>query len=96
MLVITTLIWLGWGHLSSVMPWPLLTLLTVGIIFTCCVPLTALLARTPLAVPLTGRRRAPWPGLGKRDLRDASGIPGQRLTEAARLLPVFRKAALSL
>jgi peptidoglycan/LPS O-acetylase OafA/YrhL len=60
MLVITTLMWLGWGHLSSVIPWPLLCLLTVGIIIACCVPLTALLARTPLAVPLTGRRPVPW------------------------------------
>ncbi len=40
-------------------PWPLLCLLTVGIVFACCVPLTALLARTPLAVPLTGRKRVP-------------------------------------
>jgi peptidoglycan/LPS O-acetylase OafA/YrhL len=84
LLVITTLIWLGWGHLSSVIPWPLLVLLTVGIIFACCVPLTALLARTPLAMPLTGRKRAPWPGSGKRGLRDASGIPAPRLSEAAR------------
>ena len=60
MLVITALMWLGWGQLSSVLPWPLLCLLTVGIIIACCVPLTALLARTPLAVPLTGRRRVPW------------------------------------
>ena len=36
-------------------------LLTVGIVFACCVPLTALLARTPLAVPLTGRKRVPYP-----------------------------------
>ena len=91
LLVITTLIWLGWGHLSAVMPWPLLTLLTVGIIFACCVPLTALLARTPLAVPLTGRKRAPWPRLGSRGLRDASGISGRRLSEATRLPPVFMK-----
>jgi hypothetical protein len=28
------------------------------------VPLTALLARTPLAVPLTGRKRVPWPWRG--------------------------------
>jgi peptidoglycan/LPS O-acetylase OafA/YrhL len=60
MLVIIALLWLGWKNLGAVIPWPLLCLLTVGIIVACCVPLTALLARTPLAVPLTGRRRVPW------------------------------------
>ena len=64
LLVINALIWLGWGHLGAVIPWPLLVLLTVGIIFACCVPLTALLARTPLAGPLTGRKRVPWPRRG--------------------------------
>ena len=92
MLVINTLGWLGWGRLNSVIPWPLLCLLTVGIIIACCVPLTALLARTPLAAPLTGRRRVPWqwpgghgPGRhapGGRSLRHPlAGIPGQRLGE---------------
>ena len=60
LLVINALVWLGWGRLSSVLPWPLLCLLTVAIVAFCCVPLTALLARTPLAVPLTGRKRVPW------------------------------------
>jgi peptidoglycan/LPS O-acetylase OafA/YrhL len=69
MLVITTLVWLGWGHLGSVIPWPLLCLLTVGIIVACCVPLTAVLARTPLAVPLTGRRRVPGHGLSVAPLK---------------------------
>jgi peptidoglycan/LPS O-acetylase OafA/YrhL len=64
LLVINALIWLGWKHLGAVLPWPLLCLLTVAIIFACCVPLTALLARTPLAVPLTGRKRVPWPRRG--------------------------------
>jgi peptidoglycan/LPS O-acetylase OafA/YrhL len=67
MLVITGLVWLGWAGLGSVIPWPLLCLLTVGIVFACCVPLTELLARTPLAVPLTGRTRVPWRGHGDRD-----------------------------
>jgi len=64
LLVINALIWLDWGRLNSVLPWPVLCLLTVGIIIACCVPLTALLARTPLAVPLTGRKRVPWPRRG--------------------------------
>jgi hypothetical protein len=62
MLVISTLVWLGRRNLSSVIPWPLVSLLAVGIVFACCVPLTALLARTPL----TGRRRVPWHESGSR------------------------------
>jgi peptidoglycan/LPS O-acetylase OafA/YrhL len=61
MLFITALTWLGWGKLSSTVPWPLLCLATVGIVFACGIALTALLARTPLAVPLTGRPQVPWP-----------------------------------
>jgi peptidoglycan/LPS O-acetylase OafA/YrhL len=61
MLFLTALTWLGWGKLSSVVPWPLLCLATVGIVFACCLTLTGLLARTPLAVPLTGRTQVPWP-----------------------------------
>jgi peptidoglycan/LPS O-acetylase OafA/YrhL len=60
LLVLSTLSWLGWGRLDSVIPWPLVSLLTVGIIVAVCVPLTELLARTPLAVPLTGRKRVSW------------------------------------
>jgi peptidoglycan/LPS O-acetylase OafA/YrhL len=66
MLVINTLVWLGWRNLSSVIPWPLLCLLAVVIVISCCVPLTALLARTPLAASLTGRRRVPWHESGSR------------------------------
>ena len=66
MLFITALTWLGWGRLSSTVPWPLLCLLSVGIVFGCCVTLTSVLARTPLAVPLTGRRQQPWSGLVPR------------------------------
>ena len=61
MLFITALTWLGWGKLSSTVPWPLLCLATVGIVFACGIALTGLLARTPLAVPLTGRTQVPWP-----------------------------------
>jgi peptidoglycan/LPS O-acetylase OafA/YrhL len=61
MLFITALTWLGWGKLSSAAPWPLLCAATVVIVFACCIALTGLLARTPLAVPLTGRAQVPWP-----------------------------------
>ena len=73
MLVITALVRLGWGRLSPAVPWPLLCLLSLGIVFGCCMALTSLLARTPLAVPLTGRRRQPWSTLIPR--RRAAGLP---------------------
>jgi peptidoglycan/LPS O-acetylase OafA/YrhL len=60
MLFITALTWLGWGRLSSTVPWPLLCLLSVAIVFACCITLTSVLARTPLAVSLTGRKQRPW------------------------------------
>jgi peptidoglycan/LPS O-acetylase OafA/YrhL len=75
MLFIVTLASLGWGRLTSVLPWPLVCLLAVGIVFACCIALTGLLARTPLAVPLTGRRQEPWSTLipGRRPLEPAPG-----------------------
>ena len=81
MVFITALIWLGWGRLSSVVPWPLLCAATVAIIFACCIALTGLLARTPLAVPLTGRQRVPWPSLRSRGGR-APPRSRQRLTRS--------------
>jgi peptidoglycan/LPS O-acetylase OafA/YrhL len=80
MLFITALIWLGWERLSPAVPWPLLCLLTVAIVYSCGVALTAVLARTPLAVPLTGRARQPWstliPPRGGRDRTQA--VPDRR------------------
>jgi peptidoglycan/LPS O-acetylase OafA/YrhL len=74
MLFIIALTWLGWGKLSSVVPWPVLCLLTVGIVFACAIALTSLLARTPLAVPLTGRKQVPWPRPRLRlQLRESTG-----------------------
>jgi peptidoglycan/LPS O-acetylase OafA/YrhL len=71
MLVITALIWLGWGKLTTAIPWPLLCAATVIVVFACCLALTGLLARTPLAVPLTGRAQVPWP----RPRRPAPAAP---------------------
>ena len=73
MLFIVGLTSLGWERLTSVLPWPLVCLLTVGIVFACCIALTGLLARTPLAVPLTGRKQEPWSTL----------VPGRRPVEPA-------------
>ena len=56
---ITALGWAGWRHLDSYVPWPIVCLFTVVIVFFACVALTEVLARTPLAKPLTGRSRLP-------------------------------------
>jgi len=81
MLFITALTWLGWGKLSSTVPWPLLCVATVGIVFACCIALTSLLARTPLAVPLTGRPQVPWPSLRPR--RQIPAVPDPQQPELA-------------
>ncbi len=60
LLFITVLGWLGWRHLNGYLPWPLVSVITVVIVFVACIGLTELLARTPLARPLTGRTRVPW------------------------------------
>ena len=35
-------------------------MITVAVVFVPCIGLTELLARTPLAKPLTGRTQVPW------------------------------------
>jgi peptidoglycan/LPS O-acetylase OafA/YrhL len=60
LLFITALGWLGWRHLNGYLPWPLVSAITVAIVFVACIGLTELLARTPLAKPLTGRTQVPW------------------------------------
>ena len=60
LLFITALGWLGWRHLNGYLPWPLVSVITVVLVFVSCIGLTELLARTPLAKPLTGRTRVPW------------------------------------
>jgi peptidoglycan/LPS O-acetylase OafA/YrhL len=56
---ITVLGWFGWRHLDHWIPWPLVCLITVVIVFLACIALTEVLARTPLSKPLTGRSRVP-------------------------------------
>ena len=58
-LFITILSWLGWQHLNEYLPWPLVAVITVVVVFVACIGLTELLARTPLAKPLTGRTQVP-------------------------------------
>ena len=81
MLFITALSSLGWERLDSVLPWPVVCLLAVVIVFICAIALTGLLARTPLAVALTGRKQQPWSTLipGRRPVEEELG-PDQALT----------------
>ena len=50
--------------------------LVVAVVLACCITLTALLARTPLAVPLTGRKQQPWSTLIPRRER-AETVPAE-------------------
>jgi peptidoglycan/LPS O-acetylase OafA/YrhL len=59
-LFITFLSWVGWNHLNSYLPWPVVSVITVVVVFMACIALTELLARTPLSKSLTGRTRVPW------------------------------------
>jgi peptidoglycan/LPS O-acetylase OafA/YrhL len=85
MLFITALTWLGWERLGSRLPWPLLCLLTVVMVYLGCVALTAVLARTPLAAPLTGRKQQPW----------ATLLPPRRTREQIHTEPPPALAALA-
>jgi peptidoglycan/LPS O-acetylase OafA/YrhL len=61
MIFITALAsWFGWNSFAIRTPFWIWLPLTVAIAYFGSIALTALLARTPLAVPLTGRKRAPW------------------------------------
>jgi len=60
MLFIIALSWLGWRVLDNYVPWPIVSILTVTIVFLGCILITSLLARTRLTVALTGRRRQEW------------------------------------
>jgi peptidoglycan/LPS O-acetylase OafA/YrhL len=62
----------GWRNLSERISWPLVILMTVVIVYACGIVLTSLLARTPLAVPLTGRKQVPWSTLIPRQWRAES------------------------
>jgi peptidoglycan/LPS O-acetylase OafA/YrhL len=60
MIFITALGSLGWSNFAVREPFWVWLPLTVAIAYFGSIALTALLARTPLAVPLTGRKQAPW------------------------------------
>ena len=83
MIFITLLGWLGWRHLDGVMPWPLVAVITVAVVFVACIGLTAVLARTPWSKALTGRSRASWRSLWPGRETAVPGTAGSRAPEEA-------------
>lgn len=75
MLFIYGLAAIGWRDLNSTIPWPILMVFAVVLVFGSCCVLTEILARTRMSEPLTGRKQEPWhtlvPGWVKRR-RDAT------------------------
>jgi peptidoglycan/LPS O-acetylase OafA/YrhL len=90
MLFIDLLVGLGWRHLNDVVPWPLLMLAAVALVFFASCVLTELLARTRLAEPLTGRKQVPWPARLRSEPRrrevtaEAEAAPGSHRELAQR------------
>jgi len=60
MLFVYALADLGWRSLDRVIPWPVVDVMAVAIVFLSCVLMGSVLARTPLSVALTGRKRERW------------------------------------
>jgi oxalate---CoA ligase len=78
LIFINALVWLHWEQLTATVPWPLLCLATVVIVYLSSAALTGLLARTPLAVPLTGRKQQPWATLLPRRAPAQQGRPDRQ------------------
>jgi hypothetical protein len=75
MIFITSLGALGWKTFVYKAPFYVWLPLTVAIAYFGGILLTALLARTPLAVPLTGRKQVPWSTLLPRRAREPEAAP---------------------
>jgi peptidoglycan/LPS O-acetylase OafA/YrhL len=82
MLFIDLMVGVGWRHLDSVVPWPLLMVAAVAVVFLASCLLTELLARTRLAEPLTGRKQVPWRAVATRP------APGPAVAVTADTAPV--------
>jgi peptidoglycan/LPS O-acetylase OafA/YrhL len=82
MMFISTLTWLGWRHFADLAPFWVWLPLTLAIAYLGSIALTAVLARTPLAVPLTGRKREPWRTLLPRRVPAPAAAPADPVTPA--------------
>ncbi|MGH3264833.1 MAG: acyltransferase family protein, partial [Trebonia sp.] len=60
MLFVYALSDLGWRSLNHVVPWPIATAAAVAIVVLSCVLFSSVVARTPLALAVTGRTRVRW------------------------------------
>jgi hypothetical protein len=89
MIFITSLGALGWKTFVGVAPFWVWLPLTVATAYFGGILLTALLARTPLAVPLTGRKQQPWSTLLPRR------APAAEPASAAELAPVSEPVSVS-
>jgi peptidoglycan/LPS O-acetylase OafA/YrhL len=87
LLFLTALVDHHWIRLTRVISWPLVILLTVVIVYISAVFLTSLLARTPLAVPLTGRKQVPWSTLIPRQWRPEPAAGAVAAPEAVAATP---------
>jgi len=82
MIFISALGALGWRHFADLAPFWVWLPLTLAIAYVGSIALTAMLARTPLAVPLTGRKREPWRTLLPRRDPAPAAAPADRVTPA--------------
>jgi oxalate---CoA ligase len=87
---------LGWRHFASVMPFIVWLPLTIAIAYLGSIVLTEVLARTPLAVPLTGRKQVPWRTPPRREAA-AAAAPAASATDptAVVTVPAFAAAPVS-
>lgn len=91
-LVLTAVTWLGWGRLTNVMPWPVVTLGAAIVVFGLATALTAILSRLPGARALAGRPRQAW--RGGVPLQAASRQPPARNTVTSLLRSLATRAAI--
>jgi len=82
MIFISALGALGWEHFADRAPFWVWLPLTLAIAYAGSIALTAVLARTPLAVPLTGRKREPWRTLLPRRVPAPAAAPADPVTPA--------------
>ena len=75
MIFITSLGALGWRDFADRVPFLVWLPLTLAIAYLGSIAVTAVLARTPLAVPLTGRKQQPWRTLLPRRVPAAAPAP---------------------
>jgi peptidoglycan/LPS O-acetylase OafA/YrhL len=87
---------LGWRHFASAMPFIVWLPLTIAVAYFGSIVLTELLARTPLAVPLTGRKQVPWRTPG-RHAQAVTAAPAASATDPTAVVtaPAYAAAPVS-